>query len=88
MEKQKAVLVRGNIICAGEVTAAGYDLMVFATEDKIKEYDVVVEFTGDVRCDDQMIHLSGIPFLVTGDIIAYGLNPDGTVKSVGECVEY
>lgn len=77
MEKQKAVLVRGNIICAEEVTwieeQAKMPIIVRASEEDIAKYDIMAEFGGDIRCDKDMIAhgISHGMVIVTGDVIAY-----------------
>ncbi len=94
MEKQKAVLVRGDIICAEEVTwfeeHNKMPIKVFASEEDIAKYDIIAEFGGDVRCDKDMIaHGIGHGMvIVTGDVRADAKDWETTVKNVGECVEY
>lgn len=76
MEKQKAVLVRGNIICAGE--ASGYtsaDIAALVDGTTISKYEIVAEFTGNLRCDGNMTAL-GVHILATGDIYPCGSQPD------------
>lgn len=92
MEKQKAVLVRGDIICAEEVTwfekSNIMPIVVGASEEDIAKCDIITEFGGDVRCDKDMI-AHGVEHgmvLVTGAVRAVAKDWETTVKSVGECV--